>query len=424
MGGAVEQPEPGTGRPALDPALGHAHADADRPAVGEPAERRGLAHPQDDRRVELLPDPRHREEQRGRHLADVLGHGVDALGEVDGGAGPQRVEHREGPLGDVAERQERQLLVAFAKRGDEVRVVELEEDVAVAQHRPLGGAGGAGRVDEDGEIFGLRDLDHPVEGAGMLPVVARAQLEQRGERHDLGVAEVVEPFHVVDDDLHELGTARAHLQDLVELLLVLGEEEAGAAVVDDVLDLPRRIRRVDAVGDAADRQGAEVGVEPLRAVVGDDRHDVPGLEAERDQPEPDVPGPLAVLAPGDGTPDSEVLLPHGHLVAALPDDMTEQLGQGILPVHGEDTPIDGGPRSFHRTRGNAHALLLIDMVSNRTPSKTSPRSTDVARGRRVAARQPPRPRRPGGAPAGTVSTAAHRSRHGAIARPPNQPTPH
>jgi hypothetical protein len=47
----------------------------------------------------------------------------------------------------------------------------------------------------------------------------------------------VQPLHVEHHDLDELWAPRAHLENLVELLLVLGEEEARAAVVDDVLDL-------------------------------------------------------------------------------------------------------------------------------------------------------------------------------------------
>src|SRR5207253_4568248 len=101
----------------------------------------------------------------------------------------------------------------------------------------------------------------------------------------------------------ELRTAGADLEDLVELLLVFGEEEARAAVVDDVLHLRRRIGRVDAVGDRADRQGTQVGVEPLRTVLGGDGDDVLRPEAEGDEPQADVPGLLAVLAPADGAPD-------------------------------------------------------------------------------------------------------------------------
>jgi hypothetical protein len=109
----------------------------------------------------------------------------------------------------------------------------------VAQHGPFGRSGGARGVHEDGEVLGPRDLHEGIEGARVLTIVAGAQLEEGSERHHLIVAEVVEAVHVEHEDLHEVGAAGPHLEDLVELLLVLREEEAGAAVVDDVLDLPR-----------------------------------------------------------------------------------------------------------------------------------------------------------------------------------------
>ena len=47
---------------ALDPVIGHAHSDADRPAIGELAQTRRILHAQCDAGVETLPDPRHGEE--------------------------------------------------------------------------------------------------------------------------------------------------------------------------------------------------------------------------------------------------------------------------------------------------------------------------------------------------------------------------
>ena len=228
----------------------------------------------------------------------------------------------------------------------------------MAQHRAFGRARGAGGVDEDREVVRLREVHELVVGRFGLALVPGAQLEQRVEGHHLVVAEIVQAVHVVHDDLHEPAAPVAHLEDLVELLLVLGEEEARAAVVDDVLHLAGGVRRVDAVGDAADRHGAEVGVEPLGAVVREDRHDVFRPEPEGDEPEPDVPGALAVLAPGDGAPQPEVLLPHRDLIAALGHDVAEQLRQRVLPVD----------RAAHR-----HVFFLFQRRVPRTLDSFTPR---------------------------------------------------
>jgi len=141
IGGAEQQAQAESGRTSGDPELGRAGADGERPTVGEAARERGVPHPERDRRVELLPDARHREEERRRHLAQVVRDGVDGLGEVDRGARPERIEDAHGALGDVTERQERELLVALAQLRDVVGVVDLEQDVAMAQHRALRGPG-------------------------------------------------------------------------------------------------------------------------------------------------------------------------------------------------------------------------------------------------------------------------------------------
>src|SRR5215471_3920574 len=126
------------------------------------------------RGVELLPDARYGKEDGGSNLADVFRHRVDALCEVDGGAGVERIEDAEGSLGHVRERQEGELLIARAGLREEVGEADLEEDVAVAQHGALGRAGGARGVDEDGEILRTGDLHEGVESAGMLSIVAGA----------------------------------------------------------------------------------------------------------------------------------------------------------------------------------------------------------------------------------------------------------
>ena len=256
--------------------------------------------------------------------------------------------------------------------GDEVGVAELEQDVAVAQHRPLGRAGGAGGVDEDREVVGPRDLDQAIEGVGVLPVVPLAELEQRLEGHHLVVPERVQALHVVDEDLDQLRAAVAHRQDLVELLLVLREEEAGPAVVDDVLHLARRSRWCRCRwGRAATDMHAEVGVEPLRAVVRHDRDHVARPEPERDQPQADAPRAQAVLAPGDAPPDPEVLLPHRDPVAPLPHHVPEEPGQGVLAVHGGgDRRGGGGATGLGLQR---HVFFLFQRRVPRTLDSLRPR---------------------------------------------------
>ena len=90
----------------------------------------------------------------------------------------------------------------------------------------------------------------------------------------IGSEEAAQAFHVEDDDRLRGRAARAARQDLVELLLVLGEDHPGAGIIDQIFDLDRGIGRIDAGGNAAGAQDAHVGVHPFRHRVGDDRGDV------------------------------------------------------------------------------------------------------------------------------------------------------
>ncbi len=317
------------GRCARQLRFGHFQPDAERPLVGLAADPGRFLHADGDAGIEAFPDARHGEEGGRRHLADVLGHRLGALGEVGDGAGSQRQEGGEGALGDVAERQERQLLVVGAERDEGVGVAHLEDDVAVRQHRAFGGAGGAGCVDQQGELVGLGARDQLLPQAGMGRVVRPAERQQFIERHDQRVVEIAEAFHVEDEDLGDAGAAPAHPDELVELLLVLDEQEARLAVVQDVVDLLGRVGRIDAVGDAAGAHGAHVGVKPFGHGLGQDRHGLAALEAELDQAHARPARALAVFAPGGGAPDAEVLFAKGGAVVARLHLVPEQLGNRV-----------------------------------------------------------------------------------------------
>ncbi len=168
--------------------------------------------------------------------------------------------------------------------------------------------------------------------AGCSRARARPSAAQLLERDHLGVGEAAQALHVEHDDLSQARRALAHGQDLVELLLVLHEQIFGVAVVDQVLDLRRRIGRVDAGRDPRRAQHAEVAEQPFLVVVGQDGGALSRLQPERDQPRADRLGRVAVLAPGVGLPDAAVLLAHGHLVAARADAMPEQGGHRLEAI--------------------------------------------------------------------------------------------
>jgi hypothetical protein len=217
-------------------------ADADGQLVGPLLEGIGFLERDADAGIELLPDPRHGAEHRGRDLAHVLGNGFRVLDEIELGAGVEREIGAAGALGDVAQRQEAHALVVFVLRRRAVEALHRGEQVGVREHRALGLAGGARGVDQDREIVGLarRDACLPF-GIGRRPAqpgeAFAAHFAQALEADHLFVVQVAQALHVPDHDAAQERQARAHFQHLVELLVVLDENQHGIRIAGQVFDL-------------------------------------------------------------------------------------------------------------------------------------------------------------------------------------------
>ena len=216
----------------------------------------------------------------------------------------------------MAERQEHQALFDVVRRKQVVGVAHLVGDAAVGMHRALRRTRGAGGVDQDGEIVGAAACDHLVPQRCMVVDVIAPERHEFGERHHHRIDEAGEAFHVEHDDLLQGRAARPARQDLVELLLVLGEDHLGRGIVDQIFDLDRGIGRIDAGGNAAGAQDAHIGIHPFRHGVGDDRGDVARPEADGVQAVGDFLRYLLPLPPAGGLPDAELLLADRRLVAA------------------------------------------------------------------------------------------------------------
>ena len=95
-------------------------------------------------------------------------------------------------------------------------------------HGPLGLAGGAGGVDQDGQVIGP-ELGHALrQRLPVLDQVVAAQRTQLLQPDDHGVIEAAQALQVEDDDVPQLGQLFAHFQGLVELLVVLDKQHGGA----------------------------------------------------------------------------------------------------------------------------------------------------------------------------------------------------
>ena len=207
----------------------------------------------------------------------------------------------------------------------------------MGQHRALGRAGGAGGVDHQRRVVGRGFFEHRVDarirvGVGGEPGVAR--LQQRLEGGQLRVGVETHALHVDADDMGHLGqplALRPCVEDLVGLLLVAADREAGAAVAGDVLQLRPGVGGVDADRDGADHLGAEVGVIPLRRVLRGDDDPVAPPDAEAEQGPREAPRLPLVMRPVVAAPDAEVLLPQRQLRRRAAGALAQQAREGGVP---------------------------------------------------------------------------------------------
>ena len=114
---------------------------------------------------------------------------------------------------------------------------------------------GAGGVREQGHVVRPAALEQRVVAPRLARVelAALASTSSRLDEHGLPV--VLEPAHVVHDDPLEPRQRGADAEDLVGLLLVLDQDEARLAVLEDVAHLVGQAVDVDPERDRARATG-------------------------------------------------------------------------------------------------------------------------------------------------------------------------
>ena len=106
-------------------------------------------------------------------------------------------------------------------------------------------------------------------------------------------------------------------QQLVDLLLVLGEDELRFAIVEKIGGFLVEHVAIEPEAQATDRVGGDFGRDPVRPVVADDADDVLAPQAQLDQAKCEVANARLVIVPGENAPQPEILLAQRDLVAVL-----------------------------------------------------------------------------------------------------------
>ena len=313
--------------------------------------------------VELLVEPGHAHHDFRTDRREILRDRLEGTGE--GGDGhrvegeevlqaPEGVRHGEEleehrPPGDVDR---------FQRRG------HVEGVVAVARHDPLRGAGRAGGVD-DREVIRREDLLRArLEGPGVRGAVRLSALPQRGEGRGAFL-----PLHHAGHhhDAREVRQAGPDSRDLVVLLLVLDEYGTRARVGKDIFHLVGEVRGVDRHRDESAEGRPDVRKTPFQARRREDRHAVPPRQAERHQPETDLPRRVADLP-----------VRHRRVAVIARDHVPDRVSPLGDPVHVH--PVKRG--LLHRTPSPAVPLPAPDRI----PFRPLIRGRTALRPRRLPSR--------------------------------------
>ena len=104
--------------------------------------------------------------------------------------------------------------------------IARELHVGVGEHRALGRSGRPGGVDQGDDVAWLRLLRDPVESAGIGFAMCVATGEELLPAHQLGMIDGGDAARLEVDDALESGALPLDEEGLVDLLLVLGDEDA------------------------------------------------------------------------------------------------------------------------------------------------------------------------------------------------------
>ena len=288
-----------------------------RPAVRPALQARGVLGHDLYVRDHVLPDAGRRHEEGGADLAHVLARRVRLLGEVDREPREQPAGHRHHLLPDPGEGQERHEFVARIHRVHAPQLGRHRQQVLVREHGQLGDAGRArGRAQE-------RDVAGPDRGELLVELLRGSRVPALTQRLDLleghqtGCFVAVHPPRIVVDDVLEAGQSVPHLQHLVDLLLILGDDDSRLGGLEHPRQLPGDGVLIESERQNAAGLGRELGDHPFRPVVPDDRDPVPPLDPQLRQSQREGAHPAEVLRPGDLLPDAELLLSQRDLVGAF-----------------------------------------------------------------------------------------------------------
>ena len=216
----------------------------------------------------------------------------------------------------------------------------MVQERSALHHRQLGPRRGAGRGAQDGHVLAAPRRHLPVVEFGVPGVRFLAEAVKLGDVHETRVLVLAHAARIAIDDVADARRLVDQVEQLVHLLLVLGDDDLGLGVVDQVADLVAHGVLVDAQRHGAERVRRHFAPDPFRPVVADDPDRVAAFEPEPLHAEGHEPDAIMILRPGEGVPDTEFLLAHGHFVRPVAGVVSENLGERVVDA---DVRVLGRP---------------------------------------------------------------------------------
>jgi hypothetical protein len=134
-------------------------------------------------------------------------------------------------------------------------------------------------------------------------------------------------MHVEQDDHLERREGVAHLLELGGLLRRGHEREPRAGILDDVLSLRGRERRVNGNRDAARAEDREIDDQPFRACLRHQDDAISRLQADGAEPQADVANALEEVLRGQPVDAPLAASPHCLRLGVAAQDVEGDVGQ-------------------------------------------------------------------------------------------------
>src|SRR5579883_662811 len=168
-----------------------------------------------------------------------------------------------------------------------------------------------------------------LEVAGMLLPEILPALLHLCQTDQPRLAIVTHALRVVVDHPFDAGQFILERENLIDLLLILGQHKARFRMLDNVLDLTRDRVLIERHGHAAERLRRDEPPVQLWAVIADDRELVATLETERGKTKGHRSDVVVARRPGVRLPDTKLFFADRSLVPMLTGVVQKQLGNSI-----------------------------------------------------------------------------------------------